>query len=479
MEVPDSGGEEAFGLSDMTSFSQKVGDDEPENEIQTESNASAVVKEEPEAAAAGIESSGVAIRGGGDDQKALLRAEPMERLNELGPPKFLTKTFEMVEDPETDPIVSWSIHRNSFIVWDSHEFSANLLPKYFKHNNFSSFIRQLNFYGFRKIDCDRWEFANEGFQGGNKHLLKSIKSKIKSKNNLTNNLGLEAEIGILKKNQSDLQMEVMKLRQKNEESNDKLCVYEDRIRFAECRQQQMFNFLARLVKFPSLFQQLIQNKQQQKEELNEDEFSSKKRKFLETQVTKSLPDPMETDQSVPKSLPDPMETDQSVPKSGAKPMGTDQSSKRSWPEPLGTDESVTKSLSEPMGTDESVTKSLPEPKETDESVINCISQIYQEGLESMLSDNFEKFLHNCVEKELGACMGDQKNISAPEMSSVYYVLAEILLGESSSEENATIEEGLAVNGSEIYLELKDLLNSKPSSLSGFAGDQLVEQTGSV
>ena len=73
-------------------------------------------------------------------------AKPMEGLQEIGPPPFLKKTFEMVEDPETDPIVSWSDARDSFIVWDSHEFAKILLPKYFKHSNFSSFIRQLNTY---------------------------------------------------------------------------------------------------------------------------------------------------------------------------------------------------------------------------------------------------------------------------------------------------------------------------------------------
>ncbi|KAK9177224.1 hypothetical protein WN944_029243 [Citrus x changshan-huyou] len=33
--------------------------------------------------------------------------KPMEGLNEVGLPPFLRKIYEMVEDPETDPVVSW------------------------------------------------------------------------------------------------------------------------------------------------------------------------------------------------------------------------------------------------------------------------------------------------------------------------------------------------------------------------------------
>lgn len=103
---------------------------------------SGLIKEESAAAMGGVEANSDC----GGDGNCASSAKPMEGLHEIGPPPFLRKTYEMVEDPETDPVVSWSEARNSFIVWDSHQLAKNLLPKYFKHSNFSSFIRQLNTY---------------------------------------------------------------------------------------------------------------------------------------------------------------------------------------------------------------------------------------------------------------------------------------------------------------------------------------------
>ncbi|CAN1250134.1 Heat stress transcription factor B-4 [Linum perenne] len=102
---------------------------------------------------------------------------------------FLTKTYELVDDPRTDHIVSWGINdvdaddpmssssssSSRFVVWRPPEFARDLLPNYFKHNNFSSFVRQLNTYvGFKKVVADRWEFGNDYFRKGAKHLLSHI-----------------------------------------------------------------------------------------------------------------------------------------------------------------------------------------------------------------------------------------------------------------------------------------------------------------
>ncbi|KAK6926266.1 Heat shock factor (HSF)-type, DNA-binding [Dillenia turbinata] len=93
------------------------------------------------------------------------------------PTPFLTKTYQLVDDPSIDDVISWNEDGSTFVVWKPTEFARDLLPKCFKHNNFSSFVRQLNTYGFRKVVPDRWEFCNESFRKGERRLLRDIQRR--------------------------------------------------------------------------------------------------------------------------------------------------------------------------------------------------------------------------------------------------------------------------------------------------------------
>ncbi|PSS01987.1 Heat shock factor protein [Actinidia chinensis var. chinensis] len=206
--------------------------------------------------------------------------KPMEGLHEIGPPPFLKKTFRMVEDPETDKIISWTDSQKSFVVWDHHQFSSSLLPKHFKHNNFSSFIRQLNTYGFKKIDSDRWEFANEGFQGGKEFLLKNIKRKKNNSQNLLQQRaimrplpdsaqsGTETELEKLRTDGNKMKTEILKLKQQHESTVNHLAMFMDRIKTTESKQQQMFVFLDKALASPVFFSQFLQLLRQKRELCN-------------------------------------------------------------------------------------------------------------------------------------------------------------------------------------------------------------------
>ena len=71
---------------------------------------------------------------------------PLACLQENPVPPFLSKTYDLVDDRTLDPIISWGSTGESFVVWDPAEFARLVLPRNFKHNNFSSFVRQLNTY---------------------------------------------------------------------------------------------------------------------------------------------------------------------------------------------------------------------------------------------------------------------------------------------------------------------------------------------
>lgn len=68
----------------------------------------------------------------------------------LSVPSFLLKTYEIVSDESLDDIVRWNETGDAFIILKTHEFCEEILPAYFKHKNLSSFVRQLNMYGFHK-----------------------------------------------------------------------------------------------------------------------------------------------------------------------------------------------------------------------------------------------------------------------------------------------------------------------------------------
>lgn len=126
---------------------------------------------------------------------------------------------------------------------------------------------------FRKIDTDRWEFANEEFQKGKKHLLKNIKRrkqhpKVIQQPSLQGGgiVGLissspwqldtaaryetETEIQKLRNDQNTLRMELLRIKQQQVNTESYLTAVKDRLQVTESRQKYMAIFMAKAFKNP-------------------------------------------------------------------------------------------------------------------------------------------------------------------------------------------------------------------------------------
>nr|GMC63708.1 heat stress transcription factor A-2-like [Ipomoea batatas]GMC96180.1 heat stress transcription factor A-2-like [Ipomoea batatas]GMD86482.1 heat stress transcription factor A-2-like [Ipomoea batatas] len=242
------------------------------------------VKEEPMVFLVEDDGFGIpGVIGGGDGEMMDSFPRPLEGLREIGPPPFLKKTYDMVDDPNTDPVISWTPTRASFVVWDPHRLSTDVLPKYFKHNNFSSFIRQLNTYRFRKIDSDRWEFANEGFQKGKRHLLKSIKRRKHQHHHhhpqAMQQVGIghkwvdscneaQAELCKLRNDQNLLKMEIMRLKQQQETTDNHLAMVRERLESTESRHKYIVFFVVKAFRNPFFIQHLTEKMRQRTTAIN-------------------------------------------------------------------------------------------------------------------------------------------------------------------------------------------------------------------
>lgn len=112
-------------------------------------------------------------------------------------PAFLKKTYDILESDENSDYIAWDDTGASIIIIEVREtllfksmphgvqperFSNVVLPQYFKHSNYASFVRQLNMYGFHKEsnDPNSRQFRHPLFRRGRRDLLPQIKRKAAS-----------------------------------------------------------------------------------------------------------------------------------------------------------------------------------------------------------------------------------------------------------------------------------------------------------
>ncbi|CAD8191465.1 unnamed protein product [Paramecium pentaurelia] len=92
-------------------------------------------------------------------------------------PSFLQKLYEILESEQK--AIGWNKEGTTFQILDSSLLTEQIMPQYFKHRNYQSFLRQLNMYGFKKLKNKQGksEFQHSQFRRGLKNNLLNIKRR--------------------------------------------------------------------------------------------------------------------------------------------------------------------------------------------------------------------------------------------------------------------------------------------------------------
>lgn len=160
------------------------------------------------------------------------KPKPVKKLQPPGKrPAFIVKLWNMVNDPKNQEYINWMDSGDGFHVMDREKFMKYVLPQYFKHNNFASFVRQLNMYGFHKIQDvshgslaqseEVWQFSNPDFKKGRQDLLDNIvrnkpKEEAANAEDEVDIKQLLAQLEIMKKNQKLIADDLIRVRRDNE-----------------------------------------------------------------------------------------------------------------------------------------------------------------------------------------------------------------------------------------------------------------------
>ena len=121
------------------------------------------------------------------------------RLKQISQNKlFLSKLYDILNNEENKDIIHWNNEGTAIIIVDINKLCELILPKYYKHSNYSSFVRQLNLYGFYKSkgiikDGDSFEHNKINKNVTKEQIIELLQQNKKTRNlqdynNNTNNI---------------------------------------------------------------------------------------------------------------------------------------------------------------------------------------------------------------------------------------------------------------------------------------------------
>lgn len=184
---------------------------------------------------------------------------------------FLSRLYDILNDKEYTQIIHWNKDGNGIIIVDANKLGEIVLPKYYKHNNYSSFVRQLNMYGFHKtrgIGKEGEGFEHEKFNRKStkeqikqmmrqNKKMKLLSKYIKTNNNISNNINEDSNDELSYNNENDI---FQFLLEKNEENIKNILDLKNEIEELKSHNLNLYNQLQQIKEGQSIiFKKIIKN----------------------------------------------------------------------------------------------------------------------------------------------------------------------------------------------------------------------------
>ena len=186
-------------------------------------------------------------------------------------PSFLSKLYQILNDKEYTSYIHWSQDGLSVIISDPTGLSKKVLPKFYNHHNFASFVRQLNMYNFHKIRTDpksneQKYIHDEFYKGKSLKEIQEIRRKIKTdeEKNSKNKIFTDKKIGTINNTNSKNSLEDKLILDEIDGLDDdkKLIRYQDMVKNGEISSlsnDKILNFLLEKLKQNEENQKNIEN----------------------------------------------------------------------------------------------------------------------------------------------------------------------------------------------------------------------------
>ena len=170
---------------------------------------------------------------------------------------FLSRLYDILNDNSYKDIISWNDEGTHVLIKDIYKLSDEVLPKYYNHRKYTSFVRQLNMYGFYKtkdiiikdVEVYRHDIFDKNFKKGEtknivtflrrkkiykdfihnrkENIIDNVNEPIDNEDNILNNLFAQNEK--VEKEIMSLKEEIKDLKEKNQYLEDGYTNFKDNL----------------------------------------------------------------------------------------------------------------------------------------------------------------------------------------------------------------------------------------------------------